>query len=201
MSKLVVLMIEDNIEQMKEMEKKIEDTYSELKEKDIIKLSDVGFDALKIEKVWGNGSGNIKFRSYDDGIISELLGRVKAVQEAGDIAGVFLDSVLNMSELEAIGINDYANIKLARKILEECEKNKVNVYVVSSIGNFDTSSLRIMGRSMEGQYIPKSLLLEYPSQKAIYKIFYYLGNGEPVEQEKLDEVFEQEKKNETTGRI
>lgn len=124
---------------------------------------------FEIEHLPGQG-GEVTLRDrnylfYNDSIIQDIQGRIDNC-EKGTTIGLLLDVVLTEEELDSKYKNFYPEVKVARKIYDAFQ-DKIPIYIVTSVPNFFTHSVKIMGVELSDQFILKDVLLKYRTQSTI----------------------------------
>lgn len=153
-------------------------------------LERIGFDDLKVEWIYGsekvdNKRGNV-YHHFSDSDLNKIYKKVREMKNNNSHTGILMDVILTKEEQERAGVNDFSKIKFSKDILDYYEpktgqKCDCNIYLTTGLRNFGTLAWGIYGReNMERRYIPKSLIKEYPSRKAIAGVFYWLYHNKKI---------------------
>lgn len=129
-----------------------------------------------------------KFWFYDDNIYSELQKKITYYKKRNTSMGILLDVSLSKEEYEKASVNDYSGFTMAREIYEKFE-SAAGIYIVTSIREFSSQVLRLMGtRELARRYVSKDLVTEYPSYGVIARTIRYMYNKETLDEKKEDTI-------------
>lgn len=190
---LNIILIEDSERHAKGIENAYRKAVEVMQHANVLK-KDLGLDDVCIEWIEGKKTevmrNNDKFSFYDDTIYADIQAKITNNQKENICTGILLDVSLSKEEYEKASINDYSGFIMARKIYEEFD-SCTGIYIVTSIREFSSQVLRLMGtRELAKRYISKDLVTEYQSYGAIARTIYYMFKKENLN-EKMEDGIDQ----------
>ncbi len=143
---------------------------------------------------WLKGTKQEKMRNddtflfYENTIYNDLRKRIASDKKKNIRTGILLDVSLSKEEYEKASVNDYSGFTMARKIYEEFDSH-TGIYIVTSIREFSSQVLRLMGtKELVKRYVSKDLVTEYPSYGVIARTIRYMFSKEALDERKEDEI-------------
>lgn len=128
------------------------------------------------------------FWFYDDTIESELRKKIANGRKKNTRTGILLDVSLSKEEYDKASVNDYSGFTMARKIYEKFD-SVAGIYIVTSIREFSSQVLRLMGtQELAKRYVSKDLVTEYPSYGVIARTIRYMYCRDVLDERKEDEI-------------
>ena len=188
---LNILVIEDSKKHAEGMVKSYERAVKAIKDKKLLKEY-LGPREITVEWFKGRQRETVRnddtFWFYDDTIESDLRKRIASDKKKNTRTGILLDVSLSKEEYEKASVNDYSGFTMARKIYEKFDSN-AGIYIVTSIREFSSQVLRLMGtQELARRYVSKELVTEYPSYGVIARTIRYMYCGEILDEKKEDEI-------------
>lgn len=188
---LNILVIEDSKKHAEGMVKSYERAVKAIKEKKLLKEY-LGPSEITVEWIQGRQRETVRnddtFWFYDDVIESDLRKRIASDKKKNIRTGILLDVSLSKEEYEKASVNDYSGFTMARKIYEKFD-SAAGIYIVTSIREFSSQVLRLMGtQELARRYVSKDLVTEYPSYGVIARTIRYMYCGEILDEKKEDEI-------------
>lgn len=148
----------------------------------------------KVTVEWLKGSKQETMRNddtfwfYEDTIYSDIQKRIASDKKRNKCTGILLDVSLSKEEYEKASVNDYSGFTMARKIYEKFD-SEAGIYIVTSIREFGSQVLRLMGtQELVKRYVSKDLVTEYPSYGVIARTIRYMYCKEILDEKKEDEI-------------
>lgn len=184
-----ILIIEDCIEQAN----RIRDEYEKvIKELNNTPYKWWGEEEIKIDIFQESQNKKKKndkeYSFYTDNIYKILEDRIKENKNNSKRTGILLDVSLSEKEYDKAAVNDYTGFEIAKTICEKFQK-KTHIYVITSIREFGSQVLSLMGSAdFLQRYISKALVIEYPSYGAIARSLYYMMKGQVLSEEEEDKI-------------
>lgn len=188
---LNILVIEDSKKHAEGIVKAYEQAVKAIKAKKLLKAY-LGPAEVTVE--WLKGTKQEKMRNddtflfYEATIYNDLRKKIAADKKKNIRTGILLDVSLSKEEYEKASVNDYSGFTMARKIYEEFDSH-TGIYIVTSIREFSSQVLRLMGtKELVKRYVSKDLVTEYPSYGVIARTIRYMFSGEALDERKEDEI-------------
>lgn len=189
---LKVFLIEDEADHAIAIKKEFENAWQCLTKWEL--QDKMGFQEIEIE--WLEGSETVdkrgkKFCFYTEEICQRLEEKMKEASEEQQF-GILIDVILTREEYKNACINDFSMELLAKHIFEKFDKSG-HVYVITGLKNFSSRAWGFFGcDGISQRYIPKELVMAYPSCKAIARALYWMWNGETIPNNLSDEIEDME---------
>lgn len=188
---LNILVIEDSKKHAEGMVRSYVRAVKAIEEKNLLKEY-LGPKEITVEWLKGTQRETMRnddtFWFYDDAIESELRKRIASDKRKNTRTGILLDVSLSKEEYEKASVNDYSGFTMARKIYEQFD-SAAGIYIVTSIREFSSQVLRLMGtQELARRYVSKDLVTEYPSYGVIARTIRYMYCGETLDERKEDEI-------------
>lgn len=188
---LNILVIEDSKKHAEGMVKSYERAVKAIDKQNLLKEY-LGPKEVTVEWLKGTKQETMRnddtFFFYDDSIYSELRKRIASDKKKNMRTGILLDVSLSKEEYEKASVNDYSGFTMARKIYEDFD-SAAGIYIVTSIREFSSQVLRLMGtQELVRRYVSKDLVTEYPSYGVIARTIRYMYCKEPLDEKKEDDI-------------
>lgn len=188
---LNILVIEDSKKHAEGMVKSYECAVKAIKEKKLLEEY-LGPSEITVEWIKGTQQETVRnddpFWFYDDTIESELSKRIASGRRKNTRTGILLDVSLSKEEYEKASVNDYSGFTMARKIYEKFD-SVAGIYIVTSIREFSSQVLRLMGtQELARRYVSKDLVTEYPSYGVIARTIRYMYCRDVLDEKIEDEI-------------
>lgn len=184
--RLDILLVEDQKEDADKIIKELNETKKLLEEWGL--LGEIGFQDLRVEWISGSDMVNKRgkiYHHFSKADLPQIQKKVSEMKKKNPHTGILMDVILTKEEQERANINDFSKIEFSRELMDLYEpakgEIKCGIYLTTALRNFGTLAWGIYGRqNMEQRYIPKDLIVVYPSRKAIAGMFYWLNNQKPI---------------------
>lgn len=189
---LNILVIEDSKKHAEGIVKTYKQAVETIKAKKLLKAY-LGPAEVSVEWLKGTKQETMRnddtFLFYDPDIVySDLRKKINADKKKNIRTGILLDVSLSKEEYDKASVNDYSGFTMARKIYEEFD-SLAGIYIVTSIREFSSQVLRLMGtKELVGRYVSKDLVTEYPSYGVIARTIRYMFCGDTLDERKEDEI-------------
>lgn len=188
---LNILVIEDSKKHAEGMVRSYECAVEAIKKKKLLEEY-LGPKDITVEWIKGTQQEIMRnddtFCFYDDAIESELRKKIASGKRKNTRTGILLDVSLSKEEYEKASVNDYSGFTMARKIYEKFD-SAAGIYIVTSIREFSSQVLRLMGtQELARRYVSKDLVTEYPSYGVIARTIRYMYCGEILDEKKEDAI-------------
>lgn len=190
MNELFIIIIEDSEKHAIGIKDSYEKMVSMLEEKGALKEY-LSFDKIHVEWLKGKKKETVrneeKYWFYDESIYHELDEKIKNNEEKGVCTGILLDVALSKEEYDKASVNDYSGFKIGKEIYRRF-REKAGIYVITSIREFSSQVLSLMGaRELIQRYVSKDLVTEYPSYGAMARTIWYMENREIGDDKELEQ--------------
>lgn len=189
--KLHIVVIEDSEKHATGIVSSYRQAIRRIEENGLLK-KDLGFDEVTIDWLKGKKSEHMRneeeFWFYDENITTQIENIFVENEKNNIRTGILLDVALSKEEYEKASVNDYSGFKIAREIYEKFHE-KIGIYIVTSIREFSSQVLSLMGtRELIKRYVSKDLVTEYPSYGVIARTIRFMHNGEELDEKEEDRI-------------